>query len=80
MGRCGSRKSGVSSFLRHLPFNPVIEMLRNATVTIYILVMIALIIGVDVLFLKDRFWLRLFVNVGIVLVFVAIYFAVLRNR
>jgi hypothetical protein len=55
-------------------------MLRNATVTIYILVMIALIIGVDVLFLKDRFWLRLFVNVGIVLVFAAVYFAVLRNR
>jgi hypothetical protein len=57
----------------------VIEMLRNATVAIYILVMIAIIIGVDVLFLKDRFWWRLFVNVGIVLVFAAVYFAVLRN-
>jgi hypothetical protein len=55
-------------------------MLRNATVAIYILVMIAVIVGVDVLFLKDRFWLRLFVNVGIVAVFAAVYVGLLRNR
>jgi hypothetical protein len=54
--------------------------MRNATVAIHVLVLIAVIVGVDVLFLKDRFWLRLFVNVGIVVVFAAVYFAVLRKR
>jgi hypothetical protein len=55
-------------------------MMRYATVAIYILVLIAVIVGVDVLFLRERFWLRLVVNVGIVVVFAAVYFALLRNR
>jgi hypothetical protein len=36
--------------------------------------MAAVLVTVDVLFFKDRFWERLAVNVGIVLVFVAFYF------
>ncbi len=31
--------------------------------------MIAVVVGVDVLFFKDHFWERLLANIGIVLVF-----------
>jgi hypothetical protein len=34
---------------------------------------------VDVLFLRHQFWLRLIVNVGIVLVFAAFYFRFLKG-
>ena len=37
--------------------------------------MVALIVILDVLFLRDHFWLRLIVNVGIVAAFAALYFA-----
>jgi hypothetical protein len=36
--------------------------------------MAAIIVGVDFAFFKDRFWERLMVNIGIVLVFGAFYF------
>jgi hypothetical protein len=51
---------------------------RMATV-LYAIVMVAVIVAVDVLFFKDRFWERLTVNVGIVLVFVAFYFRFLKR-
>ncbi|MDR0477452.1 MAG: hypothetical protein LBH14_05900 [Desulfobulbaceae bacterium] len=57
----------------------VIEMKRDMFVALYILAMIALIVGVDFLFLKNRFWERLMVNIGIVLVFAACYFRFLKN-
>jgi hypothetical protein len=41
--------------------------------------MVALIVGLDVTLFKDRFWERLAVNVGIVLVFAAFYFRFLRH-
>ena len=41
----------------------------KATVALTVVVMAAIIVAVDVLFFKDRFWERLMVNVGIVLVF-----------
>jgi hypothetical protein len=40
---------------------------------IYGLAMAAVIVGVDLVFFRDRFWARLMVNVGIVLVFAAFY-------
>ena len=40
---------------------------------LYVLAMVAVIVGVDVLFFRNRFWERLMVNVGIVLVFAAFY-------
>jgi hypothetical protein len=46
---------------------------------LYAIVMVAVIVAVDVLFFKDRFWERLTVNVGIVLVFVAFYFRFLKR-
>jgi hypothetical protein len=41
--------------------------------------MVAIVVGVDVLFFKNQLWPRLIVNVGIVLVFVAFYFRFLKR-
>ena len=51
----------------------------RAAIALYLAAMIAVIFGVDVLFFRNRFWPRLAVNVGIVLVFAAFYF-VFRKR
>jgi len=60
-------------------FERVIEMPRNTCVVLYILVLIAVIVSVDLLFFKNRFWERLIVNIGIVLVFAAFYLRFLKN-
>jgi hypothetical protein len=52
---------------------------RQAAVVIYVLAMVAAVIGVDVLFFRNRLWERLMVNVGIVLVFAAFYLRVLKR-
>ena len=44
---------------------------RQAAVVLYVLALVAVVVGVDVLFFRNRFWERLIVNVGIVLVFAA---------
>ncbi|MEU3496513.1 hypothetical protein [Kitasatospora cineracea] len=46
---------------------------------LYVLAMAAVVVGVDVLFFRDRFWERLAVNVGIVLVFLAFYLRFLKH-
>lgn len=46
---------------------------------LYVLVMAAIIVGVDVAFFRDRFWERLGANIGIVLLFVAFYFRFFRR-
>jgi len=46
---------------------------------LFVVVMVAVIIAVDVLFFRGRFWPRLAVNVGIALVFVAFYFRFLNR-
>lgn len=40
---------------------------------LYAVAMAALIVAVDFMFFRNRFWERLIVNIGIVLVFVAFY-------
>ena len=45
----------------------------RATVALYGLLMIAVIVAVDFLFFRSRFWERLTVNIGIVFVFAAFY-------
>ncbi len=57
----------------------VTEMQRNIYVVLYIVVLIAVVVSVDLLFFKNRFWERLMVNIGIVLVFVAFYLRFLKN-
>jgi hypothetical protein len=46
---------------------------------VYILVLVAVVVSVDFLFFKNRFWERLMVNIGIVLVFAAFYLRFLKN-
>jgi hypothetical protein len=53
---------------------------RSQTATaLYVALMVGVIVAVDVLFFKNRFWERLTVNVGIVLVVAAFYFRFLRR-
>jgi hypothetical protein len=54
------------------------EMGRQVAVVLYVVAMAALIIGVDFAFLRNGFWERLAVNIGIVLVPAAFYFRFLR--
>ena len=46
---------------------------------LYVLAMVAVVVGVDVLFFRHQLWDRLLVNVGIVLVFAAFYFRFLKR-
>jgi hypothetical protein len=55
------------------------EMGRQAAVALYGAAMVAVIVGADFAFFRDRFWERLTVNIGIVLVFAAFYFRFLRS-
>ncbi|HEX5279522.1 MAG TPA: hypothetical protein VFW28_05560 [Micropepsaceae bacterium] len=54
-------------------------MARQVIPVIYVVVMIAIIVGLDVAFFRNRFWERLAANVGIVLVFGAFYFRFLNR-
>lgn len=54
-------------------------MTKNLVVVLYLAAMIFVIVSVDFLFFKQRFWERLLVNIGIVLVFIAFYFRFLKN-
>jgi type IV secretory pathway VirB2 component (pilin) len=48
-------------------------------VVLYVLAMAAVIVGLDLAFFRGRFWERLMVNIGIVLVFAAFYLRFLRH-
>ena len=52
---------------------------RQVAVVLYVLVLVAVVVVVDVLFFRNQFWERLIVNVGIVLVFAAFYFRFLKR-
>jgi hypothetical protein len=52
---------------------------RSIAIALYLAAMVAIIVGVDFGFFRHRFWERLSVNVGIVLVFAAFYFRFLRH-
>jgi uncharacterized membrane protein len=73
-----SRLSGNRTF-QPAVFAWVIEVPRNIYVLLYVLALVAVVVSVDVLFFKHRFWERLLVNVGIVLVFAAFYLRFLKN-
>ena len=46
---------------------------RQAVVVLYVVSLVVVIVGVDVLFFRHQFWPRLLVNIGIVLTFAAFY-------
>jgi hypothetical protein len=41
--------------------------------------MVATIVAMDLMFLRHQFWERLIANIGIVLVFIAIYYGFLKH-
>jgi protein-S-isoprenylcysteine O-methyltransferase Ste14 len=53
---------------------------RQAAIALFVLAMVAVVVGVDVLFFRNHFWPRLLSNIGIVLVFAAFYLRFLKNR
>ena len=55
------------------------EMGRQVAVVLYVVIMAGVIVGVDLLFFRHRFWERLMVNIGIVLVFSAFALRFLRR-
>jgi len=55
-------------------------MTRNVSAVLYVGVLIAVVVSVDLLFFRNRFWERLMVNIGIVLVFAAFYLRFFRNQ
>ena len=52
---------------------------RQIAVVLYVLALVAVVVGVDVLFFRNRLWERLMVNVGVVLVFGAFYLRFLKR-
>jgi hypothetical protein len=52
---------------------------RQPAIVLYVLAMVAIVVAVDVLFLRHHFWARLIVNIGIVLVFGAFYLRFLKH-
>jgi hypothetical protein len=52
---------------------------RQTAAVLYVLAMVAVIVAVDILFLEHQFAVRLIVNVGVVLVFVAFYLRFLKR-
>ena len=46
---------------------------------LYVLALVAVVVGVDFLFFRHHFWPRLIVNVGIVLVFSVFYLRFLKR-
>ena len=53
---------------------------RQAAVVVYVVVMVAIIVGVDFAFFRNHFWERLTVNIGIVLMFAAFYWRFLSRN
>jgi type IV secretory pathway VirB2 component (pilin) len=54
-------------------------MTKSMFLVLYIVVLIATVVSVDLLFFKNRFLERLIVNIGIVLVFAASYLRFLKK-
>jgi hypothetical protein len=54
-------------------------MRKKPVVVPYVLAMVVVVVGVDVLFFRGLFWERLLMNIGIVLVFGAFYLRFLKR-
>ena len=55
-------------------------MTRKTFAVLYVVVLVAIVVSVDVLFFSGRFWERLIVNVAIVAAWAAFYLIFLRKR
>ena len=54
-------------------------MRGSIVVVLYVLVMVAVIVGLDLAFFRTRFLERLLANIGVVLLFAAFYWRFLRH-
>ncbi len=52
---------------------------KQTYIVLYVVAMAAIIVVVDVMFLRNQFWERLTVNIAIVLAFAAFYLTFLRR-
>lgn len=52
---------------------------KNVTLVIFVIVMAAIVVSVDVLFFRHRFWERLIANIVIALVFITLYVNFLKR-
>jgi hypothetical protein len=52
---------------------------RQTVIALYVVAIVAMVVGVDFLFFRNHIWERLMANVGIILVFAAFYFRFLRR-
>jgi preprotein translocase subunit SecE len=77
--RVATRNNICSLPVADLPELSSTEMGRQVAVVLYVVAMAAVIVGVDFVFFRNRFWERLTANIGIVLVFAAFYSRFLRR-
>ncbi len=54
--------------------------MERLAIVLYVLAMVGIIVGVDILFFRHQFMPRLLVNIGIVLVFGVFYVTFLKRR
>ncbi|HEY1776086.1 MAG TPA: hypothetical protein VGG41_08005 [Solirubrobacteraceae bacterium] len=54
-------------------------MPRQTIAVLYLLVLVAVVVGVDILFFRHEFWPRLITNIGLVLVSGAVYLRFLKR-
>lgn len=52
---------------------------RPVVAALYVLALVIVVVGIDVLFFRHHVWERLAANVGVVLVFSAFYFRFARR-
>jgi hypothetical protein len=52
---------------------------RQIGIALYLLAMVAAVVGVDIVFFRHHFGERLIANIGIVLVFIAFYWRFLKR-
>jgi positive regulator of sigma E activity len=55
-------------------------MRRQSAIVLYVLALVAVVVGVDILFFRHDLLERLIANVGIVLAFGAVYVRFLKRR
>ena len=55
------------------------DMDRHVVSALWVAAMVIVIVGVDLLFFRNRFWERLVANIGIVLAFAALYLVFFRR-
>jgi hypothetical protein len=53
---------------------------RQSGLVLYVLALVVVVVGADVLFFRHQFWDRLLANVGIVVISGAIYVRFLKRR